>query len=494
MRDCVIFSVIIATLIATTPIEANDNGAETFPGQEILSVALRVSGGFEGDLYLDDEVDRWHGEYMLYYLTACVPGKNILAFKAEDKPRSVEKHDGVMKKNDVRVMHAPYRLVGGTSSDVSKSYSQSLKDNDVLLVTGSGNVGASIPHAAIYHPKDPFWGSDYNNTGYLKSEYKAAKELFKDGYVIMANFTIKKPKTFEKFLNLIPNFKNRKERGVLTETEEGLRKVYENTGEYVRHPHTGGFGTLKEYGFSVFLSDAYVGAGTSVASARIAGFAFYLYQLWDTTEEVVAVMRKTATDIGKPGPDEEFGWGLINGYHPIIIDKAMQRVEESLSFCLLEDVTMEEMIEAVGEGEGFDLLYDIGRGKRKLGLSYDAGRTKIVSAVGSSRSPFGLSSRFLEEKRSSTFQAGLRHALTERFAVVGSYGRGGHDDLTVNQGNVGINYRQLFSETGGISLYIGHRAVWGTIGIPGYEMLEIAQTPFAMHAAEVRASLHWSFN
>ena len=53
--------------------------------------------------------------------------------------------------------------------------------------------------------------------------------------------------------------------------------------------------------------------GTSMATAHVTGLAALLYQQGITNPAAIeAAIRRSATDLGAPGRDDEYGYGLIN--------------------------------------------------------------------------------------------------------------------------------------------------------------------------------------
>ena len=493
----------LLVVFAATCSVANANGQqeEIFFGQSPLSVLLNAAGGFKGKLFLHNSPNGDHGKNMLSMLTKSVPRESILTHEDvyffRQAPLQAGKPDpnfspGFYDKEErkkledggsVRVIHMPtvnYHMAGSPGTSSREGIAQILKNHDILIVCGAGNF-SSGPHLDIYQPGDPYWGSkvDFGRITAKVAEYHEIKQFFQSGHAIMAAHVVKKPETLSEFAHLAYGKRS----------EEDLKRVYQNSGEYIRHPLNVRFGDLKEYGFTVLFGDW--NPGTSVASAHVAAFAFYLYQLWDTTAEVLEVMQKTAIDIGESGVDEEFGWGLINANHPIIWNRAAKRLEESLQFCLLEDVAFEQTVTAAKEN--LDVFHHIDSGKKEIGLTFRANETTMAFATGAAVSPFGLSSQFLQQQSTIT-QVGVRHRLTESISVVGIYGRSKHEDFSVNKGSIGAAYQKHFSDSSGnLSLYVGHRSVWGSIGFLGYRALAIAQTPFTMRMVEARASLSWLF-
>ena len=502
MKHVMLLMFILFVAAATNlSLGANQQREEIFPGQTPLSVLLNANGGFKGKIFLHDDQNSNHGKSMLSTLTRSVPRESVMTHEdvyfvrqaplLNGKPDPgflpgfyTEEGERIKDDASVRVIHMPVAAHGVPGSLSEVGILQTLRNHDILIVYGAGNF-VSSPHLDIYQPDNPFWGGEYDIGGGTKfrlAEYHKVEQHFQSGHAIMATHAVKKPKTFDKFARFAYGSKR---------NEKDLESMYQDSGEYVRHPLNVRFGALKEYGFTVLFGDW--NSGTSAASAHVAAFAFYLYQLWDTTAEVLEVMQKTAIDIGEPGVDEEFGWGLINADHPIIWDRAVKRLEDSLELCLLEDVALEQAM-MTAEKEGFDLFHSVKSDKREIGFIFGRNKAKVAFATGSTARPFGISSRFLQQQ-STTTQIGIRHSVTDNISVTGIYGHSRHENFGVNKGSMGLGYQKYFSDnSGNLSLYVGHRFVWGSVGIPGYRAFDIAQTPFALQMVEMRASFACFFN
>lgn len=503
MKHVMLLMFILFVAAATNlSLGANQQREEIFPGQTPLSTLLNANGGFKGKIYLHDDMDSEHGKIMLKMLTRSVPRESVITHKnvyfIPQGPLRNGKPDpsflpGFYTKEgkrikdgaSVRVMHAPYGGYNMSLFPNEEDVLQMLKNYNILIVYAAGNSDSSL-QLDIYQPDNPLWGNEYDYGNGIRrrlAEYHEVEQYFQGGHAIMATHAVKKPKTFDEFAF----FAYGSERD-----EKDLENMYQNSGEYIRHPLNARFGALKEYGFTVLFALGDWSSGTSNASAHVAAFAFYLCQLWDTTAEVLEVMQKTAIDIGEPGVDEEFGWGLINANHPIIWDRAMKRLEESLELCLLEDVTLEQGM-MIAEKEGFDLFHSVESEKREIGFIFGRNKVKVAFATGSTARPFGISSRFLQQQ-STTTQIGVQHSVVDNISVTGIYGHSSHENFGVNKGSIGLGYQKYFSDnSGNLSLYIGHRFVWGSVGIPGYRAFDIAQTPFALRMVEARASFAWLF-
>ena len=106
-------------------------------------------------------------------------------------------------------------------------------------------------------------------------------------------------------------------------------------------------GHAMEYCYSLLFNEnmpvRFQGWHSSVATARLGAMAFYLFQLWDTPEEVVETLNVCAEDVGAPGPDEEFGRGIVSVVCDRVQMREVQMAVESLGSYNLSPV-MGEML------------------------------------------------------------------------------------------------------------------------------------------------------
>lgn len=486
---------LLLLLLLSGTIGFAEDAEEIFAGQETLFFLLKISGGFNGKLLLLDNPSTNHQYTMLLELRQTVPGENIR--------ESLEAYNTLMpfgsltksSADSVHVIHAPNIWLQGLKRPKREALAKTLRENDILWVSAAGNIpqyGIITPW--IYHSESSFWdctGNSNDSKGTWGCDFESLKDFFKDGHAIMARYTKKRATpTLEEFIEKY------KVSSFSEEEEEVLRKWYEEEYSskkyyYIPYENNTHFDEMKEYGFCVVLPDDWEEdgrGGTSNASAHVAAFAFYLRQMWDTTEEVVKIMQKTAIDLGAPGVDEVFGWGLINANHPIIIERAEQKMLSSLSFSSERDTTLEKLTHTVNAKRCLN-FFDISDGE--IGFTYNKGKTNFLATFGSSQTPFGLNSRFLQKGKIA--QIGMQQTLLKGFGFAGSYGHARNDNYRIENIRFGVSYQKAIP-SGGLSVYAGHRNIHGIVGIPGYKMIaDTPQTTFSKKILEVYTSIRWSF-
>ena len=84
-------------------------------------------------------------------------------------------------------------------------------------------------------------------------------------------------------------------------------------------------GDIKESCFTIIPRH-----NTSSASARLAAMSWYLFQFWETPEEVLETLSVCAIDIGESGIDREYGKGMVNLLCPRVLKKEVEVVSAHL--------------------------------------------------------------------------------------------------------------------------------------------------------------------
>ena len=257
------------TSVITTP--------KYFDGQGKLTKAIKsTDSGFYRHVAVWESMNyspayRKHAEHMYNIIHASgVPRENI---DLVDCMRSIEILSG-------------YRVVN--SSTTWNGYPSTaqiwwIEKNNTLFVCSAGNTGQYGLVRNMYKPESQVYAS----VAEIPWNYERAMQLLETGKVIIAT---------------------------IVEVDEG--------GRHHSYKSAIRAGDAKNYTFAVPLDRRTAREiCTSGATARLSALAFHLAQLYGTPEEIIAVLRKTATDIGEPGVDEEFGWGVPNVNHPIILNK-----------------------------------------------------------------------------------------------------------------------------------------------------------------------------
>ena len=452
MKTLTIILVLMAMVEGSAPLTASAD--EVFDGQDRLVGLLNLSGGFGADYIFVWEGLGLHLFKMEQYMEEVgVPYQNIWGIRRH-------LHEGF----------DPRLLVVNVSTTWNLSPSPEdivwMEDTYAVVVTSGGNVSQwGIDERDLYTPTNSAW----SHPAYPARSYEDSMRLLETGKVIIALVAVRNV------------------------SDDG-------TVSYSMSPSTVQAGNAKHYCFSVpFSPDEPI--HTSGATARLSALSFFFRQLWDTPEEVVDVLRQTSLDIGEPGVDEEFGWGVPTADHPIIHRQVMKRVVRSLLISSDADV-LQEVVQEVIEEQGnanqpFVPSYSAGEDSRQLRFSYNYEKSNFSFGFGSATSPFGVSSSFLGSGWKPTVQFGVRRSLLDREAhtlsAFAQYGQSSGEDFILRNGRVGLNYRAQLGEVANLSLYAGYRQVSGRIGIPGYNVVGVAQTPFAKHLSEAYASFNWIF-
>ena len=188
------------------------------------------------------------------------------------------------------------------------------------------------------------------------------------------------------------------------------------------------------------------------ASVRLGAIAFYLFQLWDTPAEVVETLNVCAEDVGAPGPDEEFGRGIVSLVCDRVQTREVRTAVESLSSYGVSPVVGQMLT------DGQPRLYpptSVSLPALKLrpffafnrynmaghlGAGFAVKRTDLYAAGGSDYSPLGFRSSLIPVDRAAFVEVGAKRGLAGGLSALGTYGHSQGHYLTANVANVALRY------------------------------------------------------
>ena len=260
-------------------------------------------------------------------------------------------------------------------------------------------------------------------------------------------------------------------------------------------------GHTMEYCYSVLENPRLEGVSASRAAVRLGGIAFYLFQLWDTPAEVVETLNVCAEDVGAPGPDEEFGRGIVSLVCDRVQTREVRTAVESLSSYGVSPVVGQMLTDgqprfypptSVSVSLPLNLKpfvsFDRYRMAGHLGAGFTVKRTDLYLAGGSDYAPLGLRSSLIPVDRSPFVEVGAKRGLAGGLSALGTYGHSAGDYVTANVVNVALRYaRPVAGAT--LSVHAGYRGVLGLMGIPGYREAGAAKVRFTTGHPEVRFSV-----
>ena len=343
-----------------------------------------------------------------------------------------------------------------------------------LHVAAAGNVDESEGiDRELWYRDNPHW-----NSNKLWANWDAAFDSFATGRVIMAKYAVK--------------------------SDDGAILPYLGNVKC---------GMAKEFCYSIFAPE-YQNHGTSGASVNLGALSFYLSQLWETPREVIGVLNVCAEDVGEPGIDEEFGRGVVS----VVCDTVQNRertvaassvgspgaasspvldqmIGDSAALRPRPQSLMPPPLPGSGRFRPFYAvrLYDMETVSGYLGGEFSLKGTGFLVSGGADYAPLGVRSSLLYAARTPFIEFGGRRSLFSRgghgFSLLGSYGRSGGDNLQLNVGRFGGQYRYRFTPSSVLSLYGGHRLAYGFLGIPGYRQAGAEPVSFVDHVPEARVSL-----
>ena len=406
-------------------------------------------GGFHGRVAVWEWASRsWqdmkHAEYMYDIIAESgIPHSNITIV---DEVRDTLFNARTLER---------FRVVNSSTTwnhNATSSQIRWVRNSNTLFVCGTGNVGQYGRVRDLYKPESQVYASVTE----VPWNYERIMKLLETGKVILAT---------------------------IVEVDED--------GRYYSYKRAVRAGDAKNYTFAVPLDWRTAREiCTSGATARLSALAFHLAQLYSTPEEIIDILRKTATDIGEPGVDEEFGWGVPNVNHPIILNKSREAIVKSLLIVKKDDTVLAQLKRAT---PGLSLFVTEEGGS---GIVYGNKRSKLLFRTNRTTTPFGVQSSFMSTAGDCT-QFAVQQAVIKvgnhNLSAIGTYGYASSDDWLIRNGQVGLKHAIKPKPNLNLSLYAGYKQIWGKIGIPGHREVGAGKIPFQKKMVEATISATMNF-
>ena len=475
-----------------------------FRALEMNQGALRTvhlpEGKYQGILILGDRFDS-HGELMLQHLEVKgIPEENIVQIE-EFAHRSYH-GDGVKGsrgvewllssdsntltdmffrtftnlRSQVRVVGVPisFTVFGNDSRQISL-----IDASNMLFVIPTGNINSAYHLGVTEGDRRDIWQSDHPLWDKFP-EYSHAyyMDLFRTDNVILAS-------------------------------SHGFRWEESQSGELTLAVFPGQWnvrcGETKDNCFSLAVSSPspsppvsydnplwyHGGSFTSGATLHLSAIAFYLAQFFPTAEEIVSTLRTCAIDVGEPGPDEEYGVGVVNLFCPEVFQKEAEVYVSSLKSTGKSSSVLQELTHR--SPAGFSFRSAVGFGFQGVqgyaGVSYTASAFQATVLAGFSDAPFGVVSR-LHQQRDTFFAVGLRKPLVPHISLITTYGRQ-FGAISLSSVRTGLH---MIRPVGRVqtSFYVGRHTFFSSFGFPGYQAAGAQKVSFSRGVWEARFSLSFS--
>ena len=243
--------------------------------------------------------------------------------------------------------------------------------------------------------------------------------------------------------------------------------------------------------------------GTSLAAPILGAHTFYLFQLWDTAEEVLGVLKECAIDAGDPGVDREFGLGIPTAICKTIQDREVQTAGASLTLGGGTAVVSSLLAGPGGSALfGSDMSFSFSSTRNApdlfvsfssvaLGKTISRGDKMVISTVaGVGYAPLGVSSSLTGPGASLFAEAGMSRELlaagNTSLAVLAAFGAetGPVRTLTGRAGAV-LRHRSF-------SLYGGAVHTMASIPIPGHKAVGVRPAAVSKSGWEIALSRSFS--
>ena len=242
---------------------------------------------------------------------------------------------------------------------------------------------------------------------------------------------------------------------------------------------------------------------TSLAAPVLGAHTFYLFQLWDTAEEVFGVLKECAIDAGDPGTDREFGLGIPTAICATIQNREVQAAGASLSVGRGSAVVSSLLAgpgSSVSLGTNVSLAFSPMEKAPDLFASFSTiaagktlqlGRTTLSALTGVGYSPLGVSSHLTRLGHSLFAEAGASREVHSRdkfslslLAAAGAE-RGPINTVTARTGAI-FKHRSF-------SLYGGAVFTDARVPIPGHEAVGVPPVSVFGAGWEIALSRSFSF-
>ena len=424
---------------------------------------IQSQGGYEGVLLVGDDMNTTHGKNMYEVLRGLgIPSKNIVFYRHY----STTTLSTGLSNTAILDLFSEYSGYSSGCQVVGIPAHTPFRkgDDDLLSLIGShnflfvfsiGNVYPSVNVGRDFWRSDiPFWG-DFLHKGY---DFDWYMQLFDTGKVIVASSV-----AYEEV-----------DGGIKIEPGLGVSKC----------------GDIKDHCFSLFLTSYPSGSSSSRAATVLSAISFYLAQMYPTAEEIVSVLRSCAIDVGEPGPDEEYGVGVVNLVCPEVLSKELTVAAQSLKVSE-ESHALTALTHRLPESVSLfsSVGLDLHGMQGYAGVSYATQSLQAVALAGFGRSSLGIYSDLYHE-RSMFFELGVRKPLAPHLSLVGTYGHQ-YGNLSVDSVRAGLHAVKHIGRMQ-TSVYVGRHMFRCSLGLPGYQLAGARKVSFSRGVWEARFSLSFS--
>ena len=357
-----------------------------------------------------------------------------------------------------RVVAVPFTAPLGNDYEV-----EDIRERQIVWVVSVGNVGSAVigDTRDLWYPDHSRWTSA---AAIRQDSWRNHMDAFDTGKVLLATYVVR-----------------------------------EEDGSYTEDPKIVRCGHAKDVCIAVPRPTPGTGGLSSSASARVTAMAYYVYQLVDSAEDVVATLAACAEDAGEPGVDEEFGLGVVSLVCERIEDAEVRTATASLVMPWSSPALDRLRRGFAAPGFAFDagvwFADRRGRPLGRLGGVYVLGRGEFAVSTGRELLPLGVASSLAPHR------AGWYLDAAARWRVAGSAGGGLHAALSAGRAGgalsprsarAGLLYRRSREDLAW-SVYGGHAWHRAAVGIPGHRGADRDRSRAAAAGWETSIAVRWRF-